>query len=574
MPRSNPLKADLKTTWRLFGPSIGAKGVVYVTALIVLSGATDGIGLSLLIPLLNALGTGQPAFSGMASHLTQFLPGTLTGLLLIFVAVAALRAIVEQIREVTVARLRRDAIVALQVRVYSAIANASWSYLRRRRAADLHAVLSLEIERVDHGFHLLVEIPARAAIVLAYLILALAIAPGFSALAIACGLGLAWAMRHQLDRSQVIGETISRANTRVSREITEFLQALKLTKSYGAETQHIRAFAGAVSEAEGAIFTGDRLLSRSRLVTEVATAVGLGLFLWLGSDWIGLPLASLLVLIFVFQRLMPMFQDLYSLAQQLAQYRPSLHSVATTIDACEAAADRAIESIPAKDVVFDKALHFDSVSFRHDGAVTDVLRGIDVTLPAGSLTVVSGVSGAGKSTLLDLAGGLSQPIDGRILVDGVELTAERTPSWRRSVGYMAQEAFLFHDTIRANMVWADPAASDETILDAVRRVGLFELIQRLPKGLDTVVGDRGADLSGGERQRLALARTLLRKPRLILLDEPGSALDEDNAARVLETISALRGTTTILLVTHRPEVVAGADRYLVLKDGKLEDARQ
>src|SRR5476649_2097617 len=107
---------------------------------------------------------------------------------------------------------------------------------------------------------------------------------------------------------------------------------------------------------------------------------------------------------------------------------------------------------------------------------------------------------------------------------------------------MAQEAFLFHDTIRANLIWAAPGASDETLLGSIHRVGLRDLLHSLPKGLDTVVGDRGASLSGGERQRLALARALLRKPRLILLDEPASALDASNEQRILELIESLRGT--------------------------------
>ena len=134
---------------------------------------------------------------------------------------------------------------------------------------------------------------------------------------------------------------------------------------------------------------------------------------------------------------------------------------------------------------------------------------------------------------------------------------------------MAQEAFLFHDSIRANLAWADPAASDARMLEVLRLAGLAELLRGLPRGLDTVVGDRGTSLSGGERQRLALARTLLRGPRLILLDEPASALDSQNEDRILETIAGLQGRTTIVVVTHRPAAITGADRYLALVDGKL-----
>jgi ABC-type multidrug transport system fused ATPase/permease subunit len=134
---------------------------------------------------------------------------------------------------------------------------------------------------------------------------------------------------------------------------------------------------------------------------------------------------------------------------------------------------------------------------------------------------------------------------------------------------MAQEAFLFHASIRANLAWARPDAPDEAMQEALRLAGLGDFVAALPQGLDTVVGDRGASLSGGERQRLALARLLLRAPRLILLDEPASALDAPNEERILETIAGLKGRATILLVTHRPAVIASADRHVVLVEGRL-----
>ena len=557
--------SDLKIAWRLCGSTIRARWIVVSTVLIVLSGASDGIALALLVPLLNTLGAGTPALPGAMAGLFRFLPGSLGGLLLVFVAVAIARAIVSWAREVTAARIRVDFSVALRVRVYAAIANAAWSYLRRCRAADFQAVFSTDIDRMDHAVYLLLELPARLAIVLAHLVIATLIAPGFSALAVAVGLALAWGLRRYLLESRKIGEAISDASMRVTREVPDFLQALKLTKSYGAEARHIRAFADAVTDAEGAQLSGNRLMARSQLFTDWAIAICLAGFLWAGSNWAGLPLANLLVLILVFQRLMPMFQDMQNQAQRLVQYAPALHTVAATIESCEAAADRQ-DDIPLGEIPFAREVRFEKVSFGHDPASGDVLRDIDLSLPAGSFTVLSGASGAGKSTFLDLLGGLVEPTAGRILIDGVELTPALAPSWRRSTGYMAQEAFLFHDTIRANLAWAAPGASDERLLEAIHRVGLSGLLQSLPKGLDTIVGDRGANLSGGERQRLAFARALLRKPRLILLDEPASALDAGNEQHILELIDSLRGTATIVLVTHRPSAVAGADRHITLDD--------
>ena len=563
--------ADLKAAWHLRGPSVGAPRLGYVAILTFLSGASDGVGLILLIPLLNSLGAKPADEAGVLGWFLGFLPGTLTGLLMVFLAVVVLRAIVARLRENAVASLRFDYAVALKNRIYSAIANASWSYLRRKRTADYHALFAAEVDRIEHASQLLLEIPIRVAIFLAHVVIAFVIAPKFSALAIALGLCLAWGLRHRLVESRRLGDIVSEASTHVSREITEFLQALKLTKAYGAEARHISAFADAVERAEGAGLASSRLLAKTRMAMECVTAVGLAVFLWLAVNWIGLPLANLLVLIFVFQRLMPMFQEIQNLVQEFVHSSSAFRIVAGAVADCESAADRTALALPPP-LRFEKELRFAGAGFGYGAAPDDVLRNVDLTLPAGSLTVLSGVSGAGKSTLLDLAGGLIAPTAGRILVDGVELTTERAPAWRRSVGYMAQEAFLFHDSIRANLAWADPTATDARMLEVIRLAGLADLLRDLPGGLDTVVGDRGANLSGGERQRLALARTLLRAPRLVLLDEPASALDALNEERILETIAGLHGTTTILLVTHRPLAITGADQRFMLVDGRLMEA--
>ncbi|MDP1837837.1 MAG: ABC transporter ATP-binding protein [Reyranella sp.] len=563
--------ADLKAAWHLRGPSIGPRRLVYVAVLILLAGLSDGVGLVLLVPLLSSLGAPMPVMTGAAAWLFALLPGTLAGLLLLFVGVAVLRAVVARLQSNAIARLRFDYAIDLKTRTYAAIANASWSYLRRKRTADFHALFASEIDRIEHSVQLLLEVPARFVIFLAHIAIGVAIAPAFSALAIALGLCLMWGLRRRLTESRRLGDIVSEASLRVNREITEFLQALKLTKAYGAEAQHVRAFSDAVQQAEGASLVSRRLLANTELILEIATAVVLAALLWLAAGWLELPLASLLVLILVFQRIMPKFQEIQGMAQEFVHSSSAFRIVAATIADCDAAADRTGQA-PQGAVPFDRELRLEGVDFGYDAAAGDVLSGIDLALPAGSLTVLSGVSGAGKSTLLDLVGGLIVPATGRILVDGVELTAALAPAWRRSVGYMAQEAFLFHDSIRANLAWADPTASDERMLDVLQQAGLTELLRDLPRGLDTVVGDRGTSLSGGERQRLALARTLLRAPRLILLDEPASALDARNEERLLDTIAGLCGQTTIMLVTHRPAAIAGADRYLTLVDGKLVTA--
>src|SRR6185503_11843430 len=163
------------------------------------------------------------------------------------------------------------------------------------------------------------------------------------------------------------------------------------------------------------------------------------------------------------------------------------------------------------------------------------------------------------------------PDRGRVLVDDMPLTAERMRGWRDRIGYVAQDTFLFHDTILANLLWACPNASKEEMLLALRLAAADGFVSALPRGIETVVGDRGVRLSGGERQRLALARALLRKPSLLILDEATSALDSENERRIQSAIEELHGDMTILIITHRLSTIRGADTIYLVENGSVAE---
>ncbi|HEX8918995.1 MAG TPA: ABC transporter ATP-binding protein, partial [Chloroflexota bacterium] len=158
---------------------------------------------------------------------------------------------------------------------------------------------------------------------------------------------------------------------------------------------------------------------------------------------------------------------------------------------------------------------------------------------------------------------------GQVLVDDSPLDPKQVGAWRSRIGYVAQETFLFHDTVRGNLLWARPGASESDLHDALCMAAADSFVAALPHGLDTIVGERGVQLSGGERQRLALARALLRKPSLLILDEATSSIDVENERRIQDAIERLHGRLTILLITHRLGTVQGADSVNLLEHGRL-----
>jgi ATP-binding cassette subfamily B protein len=212
-------------------------------------------------------------------------------------------------------------------------------------------------------------------------------------------------------------------------------------------------------------------------------------------------------------------------------------------------------------------VRFEHVGFRYPDGPRPALSDIDVTVPAGSSLALVGATGSGKSTLASLVARLNDPTTGRVLIDGVDVRDMTLADLARVVGVVAQETYLLHGTIRENLRHARPDATDAEMETAARRAQIHDLIAALPDGYDTVVGARGHRFSGGEKQRLAIARTLLRDPRILVLDEATSALDTETERAVQAAVDeASRGRTTIT-IAHRLSTVRNADQIAVLDTG-------
>ncbi|MGY2083601.1 ABC transporter ATP-binding protein [Blastococcus sp. SYSU DS0539] len=216
-------------------------------------------------------------------------------------------------------------------------------------------------------------------------------------------------------------------------------------------------------------------------------------------------------------------------------------------------------------------VRFEHVGFRYPDGVRPALTDVDVTVPAGSTLALVGETGSGKSTLASLVARLNDPTTGRVLIDGIDVRRVTLADLARVVGVVSQETYLLHGTVRENLLHARPGATDAELVDAARRAQVHQVIAALPDGYDTVVGARGHRFSGGEKQRLAIARTLLRDPRVLVLDEATSALDNETERAVQAALDeAGRGRTTIT-IAHRLSTVRNADRILVLDAGQVAE---
>jgi ATP-binding cassette subfamily B protein len=232
---------------------------------------------------------------------------------------------------------------------------------------------------------------------------------------------------------------------------------------------------------------------------------------------------------------------------------------------------------PARPVGIDPAqvaghLRFENVSFAYPGADRPALVGVDLDVPAGSTLALVGETGSGKTTLASLIGRLYDPSSGSVRIDDIDIRDYRLTDLAAIVGMVSQETYLLHTTVRENLRYARPEATDAQIEEAARSAQIHDLIVSLPDGYDTMVGSRGHRFSGGERQRLAIARTLLRDPRVLVLDEATSALDTETERAVQKAFDALAQGRTTVTVAHRLSTVRDADQILVLDHGQIVEA--
>jgi ATP-binding cassette subfamily C protein len=242
--------------------------------------------------------------------------------------------------------------------------------------------------------------------------------------------------------------------------------------------------------------------------------------------------------------------------------------VQSLLDTLESAAERD-DGAATTPIVVQRAVELRDVTYRYPGARGPALRGVSLTIPAGRVTALVGTSGAGKSTIADVVLLLLTPERGTLVVDDAAVGEAMRDAWRASVGYVPQETHLFHDTVRENVRWVAPEADDAAVLHAMHLAGADALLARLPLGLDTRIGDRGTLLSGGERQRIALARALIRRPRLLVLDEATSALDPESERAIRQTIADLTPAVTVLTITHRLTSARHAHHVVVLEEGAV-----
>jgi ATP-binding cassette subfamily C protein len=581
----------MKSSAKMFGDYIKelfslCRGRILLNlSLMVVLGALEGIGILLLIPLLHFAGIGHISQTTLGMNWaigdvfrSMDQAWSLPMVLLIYIGLILLQSGLHRYQSNLSVKIQQSLHSYLSIRVFQGLAYAKWPFLAARKKADLTTVFTSELARVSGGTHFFFQLTATVILAVIQIVIVFFLSPLLTLVVIGGGLVFFILTQTYVRQVKEMGAALSKHNRDLFFAISEHLNGIKEVKSCGMEEMHIAKFKELRKAVEKNFVSFNRVQSGTQMLYKVGAAVFISIFFYVMVNFFHTKPQEILIIIVIFARLWPRFSSFQGGLQHVAMMLPAFFDVMDFERQCRKEKEVCLHQHPfgsgevEKRIELQDRIEFKNVSYSYycyERNSLFAVQDLSFTLPVGSTTALVGVSGAGKSTVADLITGMLTPQKGAVLVDGISLNHINVHLWRKSIGYVPQDAFLFNASIGDNMLWSNPEAKKEEIWQALKLAAVDDFVAGLPKGLDTVVGDRGVRLSGGERQRIVLARALFRKPSILILDEATSSLDRENEKRIRKAIESLRGKLTILIIAHRLSSIRQADQIIVLDQGRV-----
>jgi len=561
---------------------LGFRGRVAAGALLLQLAAVvfESIGLTMLLPVFQFIeSAGDTAGLAAQSRLWRALidvyaalgvPVTLVSLLLASFACILARQGFVFLRLIYMARAQENLVRDIRMLAFNRFLETGMALQERQPLGEIVNDLTTELQRAVMALFSSVAIAGYGILVLVYTGILLAMSPAMTLTALGVIAVSAIAIRRLLSQTETTGNAVTRANQKMSAFLVERLGSARLVRLSGTEEAEAAAMAQLTAAQRNHLVRLAGLLARIEVVIEpLVVAVGFA-FLYVGVTSFGLQLEEIGLFLVIVVRLLPVMKEIMRTRQSVLGMMASLNTVRRRLDAMLAAREQSSGSETFR--TLEHEIRFDGVRFDYGrGGAVPALDGIDLTIPAGRMTALVGPSGAGKSTLVDLLPRLRLPDAGRIAADGRAIAEFTLASLRAGIAYAPQAAQIFNVTPAEHIGYGRRGASMDEIRAAARLAGADEFIEQLPDGYETLLGERGGSLSGGQRQRLDLARALVRKAPILILDEPTSNLDAEAEALFRRALARIRAETetTIVIIGHRLSTVADADQIAVLERGRV-----
>jgi subfamily B ATP-binding cassette protein MsbA len=367
---------------------------------------------------------------------------------------------------------------------------------------------------------------------------------------------------------------------RVSKEaqkkvsvLTEFLSetfsGIKMVKVFGREGALARIFRSRNQAYYREVMRSVRIHELTSIMMELIGGLGIAFVLWYGGR---LVIREIITPGEFFSCLAAIFL-IYTPVRRLASANNNIQQSKASLERLDDLFLKEKEQEGMAELgPMSRSIEFRNVSFKYPASKGHVLKNVDVRVNAGEIIAIVGRSGAGKTTLVDLIPRFYDPVEGEICIDGVNIAGVNLRSLRQQIGLVSQDIILFNDTVRANILFGRPDASQDALVEAAKAAHAHDFIEDLPNGYDTIIGERGIMVSGGQRQRLSIARAILKNPPLLILDEATSSLDTESEMMVQQALDQLMEQRTTFVIAHRLSTVMKADRILVLEKGRIVES--
>jgi ATP-binding cassette subfamily C protein len=452
----------------------------------------------------------------------------------------------------------------LRLTLIRALLRTRWSYYVHQPVGSFANAIASEAHRASDAYLQGTRVVTCTILTLVYVSVSLLVSWQVTFIAMGAGAVIVYALRFLVRITRKAGLKQTRLTKSLLSSLTDTLQSIKPLKAMARES-----LVGPLLENETQRLNRalqKQVLSKEALgnLQELLIVLFLSLGVYVALVRFNQPVANVLTLTLLCARMLGSLGNIQKELQRLVTSESAFWSIRAMIE--EAQGQRE-DRTGAQTPLLRRAITLDRVTFGYDEHV--ILNEASMTIPAGRLTVITGPSGAGKTTVADLISGLLMPQLGEVYVDDIRLCDADLRQWRGKIGYVPQDTILLHESVFLNVTLGDPTLARGDAEAALRAAGAWEFVQSLPDGMDRVVGERGLRISGGQRQRIALARALVHKPDLLLLDEATTALDPATERAICDTLLNLRGEITIVAIAHHGRLVELADHVFHVVAGTV-----
>ncbi|MEG5032424.1 ABC transporter ATP-binding protein [Microcoleus sp. AT3-D2] len=554
-------------------------GRIFLTVMLGFSGALfNGISTTLIVPVLLSFLEeaielrGAPPLIKTLMYPFEGMPGNQRLMLMTGAVVLAIffKNVASYINTLVATSLTRSLTFDLREAGLRLLLEVDLDFYSKTKVGDLINRLGGEIGRTASAVGTAIGMFTTSITVLVFVGLLLSISWKLTVTATVLLALVAWTNQYIINRSKHFGHLLSEMSKDYSVRVLETITGIRLVKSTGNEEREYQRIKHLIQRREQADFQAQVNYAAIAPINEVVNLIVIILIVFIGRTIFANEIESiatiLLTYLLVLFRLIPLISQLNSGRSQFANTSASVEVVNDFLS-CEDKPFMLNGSVPYTNL--RSGIHFNKISFSYPNHKNLVLQGIDLFLPHGTTLALVGTSGSGKSTLADLLPRFYDPTEGHISIDGRDLREFDLKSLRQAMGIVSQDTFLFNASVRENIAYARPEATDEEIVEAAKGANAYEFIQLLPEGLDTQIGDRGVILSGGQRQRISIARALLQNPEILILDEATSSLDTVSERYVQAAIEKLSYDRTTLVIAHRLSTVQKAHKIAVIDRGQV-----